>query len=137
MSPHEHKRRSEKKFQRIITHRQRDVIKNAMPKNEDRKVLRLQCFPLYSILKAVGRVEVDFFTLDIEGSEFAVMESMLEDANDFKLSVAAIEFSHMDLWVNKGTFMEFDYMMRRNGYKKNAFLEHDVIYEKHNVTRVI
>ena len=108
-----------------------------MPKNEDRKVLRLQCFPLYSILKAVGRVEVDFFTLDIEGSEFAVMESMLEDANDFKLSVAAIEFSHMDLWVNKGTFMEFDYMMRRNGYKKNAFLEHDVIYEKHNVTRVI
>ena len=115
----------------------KSIIKSKMPRKEDRRVLRLQCFPLYAILKAIGQVDVDFFTLDVEGLEFAIMESILEDPNDFKFSVAAVEYSHMDLWINKGNFLEFDYMMRRNGYRKDSILKHDVIYEKRNVSRAI
>ena len=30
---------------------------------------KVQCFPLYSILLAVGRTSIDFFSLDVEGHE--------------------------------------------------------------------
>ena len=128
----ERRKKSETKSRKFET-----IIKSKMPRKEDRRVLRLQCFPLYAILKAIGRVDVDFVTLDVEGLEFAIMESILEDPNDFKFSVAAVEYSHMDLWINKGNFLEFDYMMRRNGYRKESFLEHDVIYKKRNVSLAI
>ena len=128
----ERRKKSETKPRKFET-----IIKSKMPRKEDRRVLRLQCFPLYAILKAIGRVDVDFVTLDVEGLEFAIMESILEDHNDFKFSVAAVEYSHMDLAINKGNFFEFDYMMRRNGYRKESFLEHDVIYKKRNVSLAI
>ena len=51
-------------------------------KNNDKSVhhkgMRLatvQCFPLYSILLAVGRTRIDYFSLDVEGSETDVLTS--------------------------------------------------------------
>ena len=32
----------------------------------------LQCFPLYSLLLAVGNPTINYFSLDIEGAEFQV-----------------------------------------------------------------
>ena len=32
-----------------------------LPKKEDRKTFKMQCFPLYSILKAFGNLKMDFF----------------------------------------------------------------------------
>ena len=32
----------------------------------------LQCFPLYSLLLAVGNPTIQYFSLDIEGAEFQV-----------------------------------------------------------------
>ena len=31
----------------------------------ERKVIKMQCFPLYSILKAIGETHVDYLSLDI------------------------------------------------------------------------
>jgi FkbM family methyltransferase len=42
------------------------------------------CFPLYSILKAIGVATVDFFSLDIEGAEWEVIKSLPYDKIDFK-----------------------------------------------------
>jgi FkbM family methyltransferase len=36
----------------------------------------LQCFPVYSILAAVGNPKVDLFVLDIEGYELAVLKTI-------------------------------------------------------------
>ena len=33
---------------------------------------QLQCFPIYSMLMAVGNPTVDYLSLDIEGAELAV-----------------------------------------------------------------
>jgi hypothetical protein len=39
----------------------------------------MQCFPLYSLLKAVGNPVVDYLSLDIEGAELMVnKESQIE-----------------------------------------------------------
>ena len=39
------------------------------------KLATVQCFPLYSILLAVGRTRIDYFSLDVEGSETDVLTS--------------------------------------------------------------
>ena len=103
-----------------------------LPSAKDRKIFQLQCFPLYSILRAVGRVDIDFLSLDIEGGEISVLESILKDCNDFKFNIATIERVHMDLPTSKKSFMEFDYMMKSMGYHSFSHLRHDVQYENRN-----
>ena len=44
--------------------------------NAKKERLNVQCFPFYSILLAAGRTKIDFFSLDIEGGEEAVLESL-------------------------------------------------------------
>lgn len=36
----------------------------------------VQCFPFYSVLLAVGRTEIDFFSLDVEGHELKILETI-------------------------------------------------------------
>ena len=35
--------------------------------------IRVQCFPLYAVLQAIGNPKVDYFSLDIEGGEYRVI----------------------------------------------------------------
>ena len=37
----------------------------------------LQCFPLYSLMLALGNPTINYFSLDIEGAEFLVKMQML------------------------------------------------------------
>ena len=104
-----------------------------LPNEKDRKTFRLQCFPLYSILKAVGVVEIDFLSLDIEGGEFSVMNSLLSSCSDFKFNIATIETVHMGMSSrSKATLMEFDYMMKSKGYRAFKSLRLDTQYENIN-----
>ena len=42
----------------------------------ERKTIRVQCFPLYSILLALGNPTVDYLVLDIEGAELQVLKTV-------------------------------------------------------------
>jgi hypothetical protein len=42
----------------------------------DQYIYKVQCFPLYSILLAVGKTEIDFLELDVEGSEYKILETI-------------------------------------------------------------
>lgn len=44
----------------------------------------MQCFPLYSMLLAVGNPTVDYMSLDIEGAELAVLRSIPWDKVDIR-----------------------------------------------------
>ena len=50
------------------------------------------CFPLYSILLALGNPTVDYFSLDIEGDELAVLKTIPFDKVDIK--VLSVEIIH-------------------------------------------
>ncbi len=39
-------------------------------------IYKVQCFPLYSILLAVDRTEIDYFGLDVEGSEYKILKTI-------------------------------------------------------------
>ncbi len=39
-------------------------------------IYKVQCFPLYSILLSVGQTDIDFLELDVEGSEYKILETI-------------------------------------------------------------
>lgn len=45
-------------------------------KDENNEQVAVQCFPLYSILLAINRTRVDFFSLDIDGYELQVLQTV-------------------------------------------------------------
>ncbi|XP_013412953.1 uncharacterized protein LOC106175473 [Lingula anatina] len=51
---------------------------HVIPKREQNLIegkSRIQCFPIRSLLAAVGRTHVDYFTLDVEGAEIEILKS--------------------------------------------------------------
>lgn len=50
----------------------------------------VQCFPLYSVLKALGRLHVDYFSLDVEGAELYILRTIPWDL--VKIDVLTVEY---------------------------------------------
>ena len=63
-----------------------DGVKN------DGNLINVQCFPLYSILLAVGTTEVDYFSVDVEGSESQVLMSVPWHRVNIKVVLDAVIF---------------------------------------------
>ena len=53
----------------------------------------MQCFPIYSLLLAMGNPTVNLFVLDIEGFELAVLESIPWDKVDIEVLDVETEFA--------------------------------------------
>ena len=47
----------------------------------------VQCFPLYSYLRALNRTKVDYFSLDVEGSELDVLRTIPFEKLDIRVCV--------------------------------------------------
>ncbi len=44
--------------------------------NNTENIYKTQCFPLYSILLAIEKTEIDYFGLDVEGSEYKILNTI-------------------------------------------------------------
>lgn len=58
----------------------------------EQSVSQVQCFPLYSILLALGKTRVDYLSLDVEGLELDVLKTIPWTKVD--ISVITVEFIH-------------------------------------------
>ncbi len=47
--------------------------------------IEVQCFPFYSVLLASNRVNIDYFSLDIEGFEMQILKTIPWDKVDIKV----------------------------------------------------
>lgn len=94
--------------------------------------IEMQCFPLYSILRAVGESCVDFLSLDVEGGEYSIMKTLFEHKFDIPIQVASIEASYSDLMGYNKSKLEMRYLMKRNGYAYYNTVKEDDIYVNHN-----
>ena len=56
----------------------------------------IQCFPLYSVLKAINRTKVDLLGLDIEGSDLQVLQTIPFDKIDIKVIILESQFLDAD-----------------------------------------
>lgn len=55
--------------------------------NITENVYKIQCFPLYSILLAIGKTEIDYFGLDVEGSEYKILKTIPWHKVDIKVLI--------------------------------------------------
>ncbi|KAA0188542.1 hypothetical protein HAZT_HAZT009190 [Hyalella azteca] len=88
-----------------------------------------KCFPVYSFLLALGTTTVDFFSLDVESSEYKVLQSIPWDKLDIKYHlIPEGKPALIDLMKSKGYihYMEFN--------RPNS---HDLIFVKPEVCPVV
>ncbi|ELT90566.1 hypothetical protein CAPTEDRAFT_209618 [Capitella teleta] len=52
------------------------------------------CFPFYSMMRALDKVKIDYFSLDVEGQELAILRTIPFDEID--ISVLSVEYLHTD-----------------------------------------
>lgn len=93
----------------------------------NRRTIKVQCFPLYSVLLAMGNPKVDYFSLDIEGAEMPVLRTIPWDKVD--ISVVEIEMNHLGK-VFDGSAEDLKSFMKKNGYKFKGMVEIDGIFVK-------
>jgi hypothetical protein len=110
-------------------HKHRVKQESLVNNKETFKIAYIPCFPLYSILKAIDISKVDYFSLDVEGGELNVVNSIPFDEIDIKSFT--IEWpGNAD---NREKILE---IMNKNGYnllkddkqdlylKKKRFIDH-------------
>jgi hypothetical protein len=73
------------------------------------------CFPLESLLLAIGQTRIDYFSLDVEGLELDVLETI--PWKQFDIRTISVEYKH----VKRGKQAVIDYMTRQ-GYRLVADL---------------
>ena len=71
-------------------------INNSSAGGGNIRLAQVQCFPLYSILLAVGRTKVDFLSLDVEGAELQVLSTIPWHRIDIKVPMAFIYSSSIN-----------------------------------------
>lgn len=96
-------------------------MRNSIPK-EKRNIEKVECYPLYSLLLAIGQEKnVDFFSLDIEGAELSVLKTIPWDK--VRIELVMIE-------VNHSSKLEINQLMRQAGYEIYKELKNqDIIYK--------
>ncbi|KAL4222040.1 hypothetical protein ACF0H5_018083 [Mactra antiquata] len=72
--------------------------------------IQIQCFPLYSILLALNQLTVDFFSLDVEGEEYNVLQTIPFDKVNIKMMT--VEFVH-----DKGSSAPLKTYVENKGYE--------------------
>merc|ERR1712038_1127628 len=88
------------------------ATEESLAERED--TFNMQCFPLYSLLlAAAGNVTVNYLSLDIEGAELLVLETLPWDKLD--IEVMTVETAHAGE-VFPGTTEDIRQFLRDRGY---------------------
>jgi len=83
------------------------------------------CFPIFSVLEALGNPTIDYFSLDVEGSEYGVLKSIPWEKVNIK--VWSIEYNPMvGPWLmSKRRIIKF---MQSKGYELKKQIDQDLIF---------
>jgi len=102
-------------------------------KKERKGYVRVQCFPFFSLVSAVNITHVDYFSLDVEGSELQVLKTIPFES--IMIKVLSVEFHHVH-----GGRSSLKSFMAKKGYKFVMEVKHannlanDLIFVHPNVT---
>jgi len=86
-----------------------------------KNVVDVLCLPLFTLLAALDFPTVDFFSLDVEGAELGILQTIPWHQVDIR--VLLVEFTHVD----KKTLLD---MMNGFGYDNPFNLKRDMVFVK-------
>ena len=109
----------------IVDHyngRHRKRIENEIrhPLNKGREIVKVKTELLNNLLEKHNVKEIDFCTIDTEGGEYEILNTINFDKYDIKIII--VENNYNDQKVNK--------LLTSKGYKKTHKLTIDDVYEK-------
>ena len=79
--------------------------------------LKVQCFPLQAVLKAIDLPKVQYFSLDIEGAEYDVLKTIDFNVVDFSVFSIEIEDDNDNVMrLNSGSNEDLHKYLKQNGY---------------------
>jgi len=84
------------------------------------------CLPIFSILESLGNPKVDYFSLDVEGSEWEVLQTIPWDRVD--VSVWSIEVNQLEVLGHPKS--ELKMFMEKRGYLHVTDIAQDMIFAK-------
>ena len=91
------------------------------------RTINVQCFPLQSVLLALDNPTVDYFSLDVEGSEFAILKTL--DWDKIDISIISVEMNHAGE-IFDGTIQDIRDFLESKGYELVGTVKIDDIYVK-------
>lgn len=86
------------------------------------------CLPLYSILLSIGNPTVDYFSLDVEGAEMGILESIPWDKVDIR--VISVEVQHLDKKAVTKFMKSVGYFLVKRAWSREVLVVQDHIYWK-------
>jgi len=96
----------------------------------DEQSYDMQCFPLYSLILATGNRTVNYLSLDIEGAEFQVLQTIPWDKVD--IEVISLETNHAGE-VFPGSQKEVRQYLEERGYVLAGTVEIDDIFVRRDL----
>ena len=108
-------------------------IKRVQKEDPDGKTIPVQCFPLFSILQAMGVSHVDYFSLDIEGAEVDILKTLPLD----KISVDVFSIEYQVSGSGSASSQKLKeinkYLVLQHGYQIVKHLAEDVILKRNSI----
>ncbi len=80
-------------------------------------LLQMQCFPLYSLLLALGNPTVNLFILDIEGTEYLILKTIPWDKVDIEVSTGSSRPSPGTRWTSRSVPDPQDHPLGKDGHR--------------------
>ena len=87
------------------------------------RLFQVQCFPLYSILLAINRTKIDYLSLDVEGDELYILQTIPFEKVD--ITMISAEHKH-----DKSGPQGIESFMSSKGYEKIGSTLKDSIFYK-------
>eukprot|EP00095_Tigriopus_kingsejongensis_P009539 maker-scaffold260_size234135-snap-gene-1.16 protein:Tk09539 transcript:maker-scaffold260_size234135-snap-gene-1.16-mRNA-1 annotation:"hypothetical protein DAPPUDRAFT_302580" len=109
-------------------------IVNSSPDKRGNRLVNVLCLPLYAILKAVKVARVDYFSLDVEGHELQILQTIPWSQVDIR--TLSVEFKHIGEFDKRGSQSELVSYMASQGYRvvskviNGGSLANDLIFAK-------
>merc|ERR1719245_2144987 len=105
----------------------KELYERLLGDSKRRRRVRIQCFPVYTVLLALGNPTVHYFSLDIEGAELQVLRTIPFDKVDIK--ILDIEMNHVGQ-IFEGSATDLRRHLEKSGYEAFMRVGIDEIFVK-------
>ena len=105
-------------------------LSQARDGTEDEKHYRVTCYPLTDLLKAIGVNHVDFFSLDTQGGELKILQTI--DFRAVRIDILIVEVENANSYLNRKMLHQMRKFFNQTGLYREVTSpqERDLMFER-------
>ena len=103
-------------------------------KKKNKYAVLVQCFPLVSLMAAVGKREIDYFFLDVEGAEIDILKTIPFD--EMYIKVMTIEYRMYDVRGRVDKVRSLQKLVELRALLRDWYNLVKILYFEHSSARV-